>query len=39
VDGIEAFYAQCVAKGAAILRPLQATAWGTKDFYLEDPVT
>ena len=37
VDGIEAFYAQCVANGATILRPLAATAWGTKDFYIEDP--
>ena len=37
VDGIEAFYAQCIAEGATILRPLQATAWGTKDFYVEDP--
>ena len=37
VDGIEAFYAQCVANGAMILRPLTATAWGTKDFYIEDP--
>src|SRR4030081_2766804 len=35
--GIEAFYAQCVANGVAILRPLAATAWGTKDFYVEDP--
>jgi catechol 2,3-dioxygenase-like lactoylglutathione lyase family enzyme len=37
VDGIEAFYAQCVANGASILRPLAETAWGTKDFYIEDP--
>jgi len=37
VDGIEAFYAQCVANGATILRPLTATAWETKDFYIEDP--
>jgi uncharacterized glyoxalase superfamily protein PhnB len=37
VDGIEAFYARCVANGVAILRPLTATAWGTKDFYVEDP--
>ena len=37
VDGIEAFYEQCVASGATILRPLTATAWGTKDFYIEDP--
>jgi catechol 2,3-dioxygenase-like lactoylglutathione lyase family enzyme len=37
VDGIEAFYARCVASGATVLRPLAATAWGTRDFYLEDP--
>ena len=37
VDGIEAFYAECVANGATILRPLAVTAWGTKDFYIEDP--
>ena len=37
VDGIEAFYARCVANGAAIIKPLAATAWGTKDFYVEDP--
>jgi catechol 2,3-dioxygenase-like lactoylglutathione lyase family enzyme len=37
VDGIEIFYEQCVANGATILKPLAATAWGTKDFYVEDP--
>ena len=37
VDGIEAFYEQCVANGVTILRPLTATEWGTKDFYVEDP--
>lgn len=37
VDGIEAFYERCVANGARILRPLSATDWGTKDFYVEDP--
>ena len=37
VDGIEAFYERCVANGATILKPLSATAWGTKDFYIEDP--
>src|SRR5262245_23447011 len=37
VDGIEAFFDQCVANGATILRPLTATAWGTKDFYIQDP--
>src|SRR5205807_6608294 len=28
VDGIEAFYEQCVANGVAILKPLALTAWG-----------
>ncbi len=37
VDGIEAFYERCVANGVTVLRPLTATAWGTKDFYTEDP--
>ena len=37
VDGIEAFYEQCVTNGATILRPLAETEWGTKDFYIEDP--
>jgi catechol 2,3-dioxygenase-like lactoylglutathione lyase family enzyme len=37
VDGIEAFYAQCAARGATIIKPLNATPWGTKDFYVEDP--
>ena len=37
VEGIETFYQQCVARGATILKPLAATAWGTKDFYVEDP--
>lgn len=37
VDGIEAFYDRCVMNGAAVLRPLAATAWGTMDFYIEDP--
>lgn len=37
VDGIEAFYEQCVASGAMIVKSLAATAWGTKDFCVEDP--
>jgi catechol 2,3-dioxygenase-like lactoylglutathione lyase family enzyme len=37
VDGIEGFYDQCVANGVTIIKPLAATAWGTKDFYIEDP--
>ena len=37
VSGIEIFYEQCVANGAKITKPLTATAWGTKDFYIEDP--
>ena len=36
VDGIEAFYAQCIANGVTIIKPLAATAWGSKDFYVED---
>jgi catechol 2,3-dioxygenase-like lactoylglutathione lyase family enzyme len=37
VDGIEAFYERCTANGAQIVKPLTATAWGTMDFYIEDP--
>ena len=37
VDGIETFFRDCVANGATILKPLMPTAWGTKDFYVEDP--
>lgn len=37
VDGIEGFYDKCVTNGVMILKPLAATAWGTKDFYIEDP--
>ena len=37
VEGIEAFYTICLANGAKILKPLTSTAWGTKDFYIEDP--
>lgn len=37
VDGVEAFYTRCIANGARIIRPLTATAWGTMDFYVEDP--
>jgi catechol 2,3-dioxygenase-like lactoylglutathione lyase family enzyme len=37
VAGIEAFYEQCVANGISFLRPLTASEWGTKDFYIEDP--
>jgi catechol 2,3-dioxygenase-like lactoylglutathione lyase family enzyme len=37
VDGIETFYARCAANGVRIIRQLTATAWGTKDFYIEDP--
>jgi catechol 2,3-dioxygenase-like lactoylglutathione lyase family enzyme len=37
VDGIDAFFNNCVANGVAILKPLAPTEWGTKDFYIEDP--
>ena len=37
VDGIEAFHGRCVANGVTILKPMAMTAWGTKNFYVEDP--
>ena len=37
MEDIDAFYARCVAHGANIIKPVAATAWGTKDFYVEDP--
>lgn len=37
VDGIEAFYERCVTNDVTIIKPLTATEWGTKGFYVEDP--
>jgi predicted enzyme related to lactoylglutathione lyase len=37
VTGVAALYDACQAKGAVILKPLDRTAWGTRDFYIEDP--
>ena len=37
VIGVQALYQQCQSKGATILKPLARTAWGTNDFYVEDP--
>jgi catechol 2,3-dioxygenase-like lactoylglutathione lyase family enzyme len=37
VEGIEAFYAQCIENGVTMIKPLAETPWGTKDFYIEDP--
>ncbi len=37
VDDIEAFYQRCVTGGVTVMRPLTPTAWGTMDFYVEDP--
>jgi uncharacterized glyoxalase superfamily protein PhnB len=37
VVGVDALYDACRAKSATILKPLERTAWGTRDFYLEDP--
>jgi catechol 2,3-dioxygenase-like lactoylglutathione lyase family enzyme len=37
VEAIDAFYAQCLAKGAIILKPLARRPWGLKDFYVIDP--
>src|SRR5437867_13025935 len=34
VEGIDAFYEQCVARGAQILKPLTLREWGTRDFYV-----
>jgi uncharacterized glyoxalase superfamily protein PhnB len=30
MDGIEAFYDQCIANGATIVKPLTDTAWERK---------
>lgn len=37
VDGIEAFYQQCLAADVRILKPLASTPWDTQDFCIEDP--
>ena len=37
VEGIDALYRQYVEAGVTMLKPLTPTAWGTKDFYVEDP--
>jgi catechol 2,3-dioxygenase-like lactoylglutathione lyase family enzyme len=37
VDGIAAFYERCLANGVMVCKPLAPTAWGTQDFYVEDP--
>ena len=37
VDGIEEFYARCLANNVTVFKPLTMTGWGTKDFYVEDP--
>ena len=37
VEGIDELYRRYVEAGVKILKPLAATEWGTKDFYVEDP--
>ncbi|HEY1312210.1 MAG TPA: VOC family protein [Pseudolabrys sp.] len=37
VVDVGALYDACKAKGVTILKPLAPTAWGSIDFYLEDP--
>jgi catechol 2,3-dioxygenase-like lactoylglutathione lyase family enzyme len=37
VEGIDELYRRYVEAGVNILKPLAATAWGTKDFYVADP--
>jgi catechol 2,3-dioxygenase-like lactoylglutathione lyase family enzyme len=37
VDDIEAFYEECRARGAKIVKPLAERPWGVRDFYVEGP--
>jgi catechol 2,3-dioxygenase-like lactoylglutathione lyase family enzyme len=37
VDDIDAFYGECRARGAVIIKPLARRPWGAKDFYVEGP--
>lgn len=37
VQGIDAFHADCVARGARIAKPIEDTPWGKRQFYVEDP--
>ena len=37
VKGIDRLYQHCLDQGAAIVKPLAPTAWGTRDFYVADP--
>ena len=37
IDGIEAFYDECVTAGVKVLKSLEPTEWGTKDFFVQDP--
>jgi catechol 2,3-dioxygenase-like lactoylglutathione lyase family enzyme len=37
VQGIDAFFDELTSRGAHILRSLERRAWGTRDFYVEDP--
>ena len=37
VEGIDELYRRYVEAGVTMLTPLAATAWGTKDFCVEDP--
>lgn len=36
LDGIDAHYAQAVAEGAEIVRPLTATEWGSREYTARD---
>jgi catechol 2,3-dioxygenase-like lactoylglutathione lyase family enzyme len=37
VVGVAELFDACKAKGATILKPLERTPWGTRDFYMADP--
>ena len=37
VEGVDDLYEEFKSNGANIVKPLQDTDWGTRDFYIEDP--
>jgi catechol 2,3-dioxygenase-like lactoylglutathione lyase family enzyme len=37
VSGIDELHEEFVRRGAPIVKPLERRAWGTRDFYVEDP--
>jgi uncharacterized glyoxalase superfamily protein PhnB len=37
VRGIAAFHAECLARGARVVKPLEDTPWGKRQFHVADP--